>query len=468
MPIICYGCDCAVAGKRAILGSSLRVQRERLIGHLGADFNQKNWYSDTGEEILVPFASRPGGLTCLMRLSRGDTLYIDAPERIYTSSRSSKRIAGLLKRLGITIKTLIPGFETIDYEGRQYFLACKRYGEMLCQLGTINGLYMGERGSPVYFNKMPLGWKVDDGRVRPDVDARMLCKIVYDAVIDNYINLQSITQILNLKNSQAVQMCRAYEAGFPLRNKQLQCRRPLPGTGPSIPNVQMMLQAIAERPMSIREIANACYMTPLHVHLVFTRLAAYQNYDEIKVAQLKAQRNKNAVLPEITILKEIRHYTKTNTASIKMRSQFDYHRPTVFTIQDEFLDLVLEGSDKIPYWKIADSINGVSGSAHIFLGLDGADYPVPSLTTGPSSPAQDSPGTRTSPSHQPDPRPSLSEEEPPASPGSSRALRRNSSAPGTLAEYRVYRRPKPSDHQAVQDPNSGTSPASQSQPPLPS
>lgn len=467
MPIICYGCDCAVAGKRAILGSSLRVQRERLIGYLGSDFESKNWYSDTGEEILVPFSSRPGGLTCLMRLSRGDTLFVDAPERIYTGTRTSKRIVGLLDRLGIKIKTLIPGFETVDCNSKQFKLACKRYNEMLCQLGKINGLYMAERGTPIYFNRIPIGWRIDEGRIRPDVDSRTLCKIVYDATIDNYLNLKSITDLLNIKGRDAIDMCRAYEAGFPLRNKQIEMKRPLPGTGPQIPNVQMILQTIAQRPMSIREIANACYMTPLHVLLVLTRIAAYQDVSKEQMEASRTRRNRNAVVTGVSILKEIRHRAVTVHSSLKLRSQYDYNRPTVFTIKDEFLDLVADGSDKIPYWQIADSINGVSGSAHIFLGLDGASYPVPSLTTGPSSQDQDSPGTRTEPSRQPDRPPSPSEEEPPASPDSSRALHRSSSAPCTLAEYRACRKPKPSDRQEDQDPNNGIYPGSQSLPPSP-
>jgi hypothetical protein len=192
MAIICYGCDCIVARKRSILGSTLKLQRERLIGHLGDKFKQANWYSDTGQEILVPFAARPGGFTCMMRLSRGDVIYVDTPERIFTSVRAMRRIMATLNNCGITIRTLVPGFEEISGDGRQLVLACKRYQEMLIRLGDIGNMKTYERGTPIYWNKMPVGWQVEDGRVRPDTKARMLAKITYDAVAEAFSDLPAM------------------------------------------------------------------------------------------------------------------------------------------------------------------------------------------------------------------------------------------------------------------------------------
>jgi hypothetical protein len=467
MGIICYGCDCVVGNKRSILGIPLKVQRERLIGYLGDKFKQANWYSDTGQEILVPFTARPGGFTCMMRLSRGDELYVDTPERIFTSTRVMRRLLLTFKSCGITVKTLTPGFEEIISDRRNVSLVSKRYQEMLIRLGDIEGIKTYERGTPIFWNKMPVGWKIVDGRVRPDPKARMLAKIAYDSVIDNYLDLKSITDLLNFKDTSAVALCRADEAGFPLRNHPVQSKRPLPGEGPSMPNVKYMIRQIAERPMTIREIANACYMTPLHVHLVLTRLSAYQDF-ELQPFRTKEfmKRHEFTITPGCCILKEIRHYTNTNNASLKRRTQYDYDRVTRFTVHEEFVDLVLSDSPKINYWRIADSINGVSGSAHIFLGLDGADYPVPSLTSSPSETDQDLPDTRTEPSPPPDQEPCQLALEPPPSPCDSRDRRTNSSAPCTLAEYRAYRKPKPSDRLEGQGQSSGISLGSQS--PLPS
>lgn len=468
MAVICYGLDCSLRERQKLKGLSLSKQKTLLEEHLGDRFNPKAWFGDLGTEIANPFQERPKGFLATIKLSPGAELWADTPERIFTAIQPSKRLMLFLHDLGVTVHTLAPGFETINIDRNQIALVASRYIEMLHSIGFIPG--GGKK--PGTNDSVPIGWSVTKKPAYqnqfpyliPNMPERMLAKVVYDAIIDNFLTPNEVTVSLRVGTRKVIPLCEAYEQDFPIRTRTACFKRPIMGEATVLPNIRHILTCLSFRPMTIREIAAECCLSPFHAYTVLKRILFYTELRFANMWNTKGLAKKKptmpkgigrtmeeiiemqavASLPSVPILQcdRTKPHPSSNESELDIRKVAAwltfpaFNRPIRFYVTDEWRSLVQSGSPLIDYWMYADIVNEICDSYHTFLGLDGADDQVLVDSSSLSAPVRDLPETLVGPSRPRDPALGRFDEEGLPLLDDSHDPRTNSSAPCTPGEYR--------------------------------
>lgn len=383
MAILCYGCDCAVIGGSLVNGTGLSEQKRRLKRALKSKFEEQNWYSDSGSELFMPFALRPGGFLVCMRLRPGDQIYVDAPERILSDRVSSRRTLNLLTELGVTVHSLVKGIRDIPNTKDAAEIGYFRWSEMLHRLQYSDKSARSLDPDDLYTIKVPIGWQYSrSGKaIIPNMQDRVFAKAITDALADNFLKQTDMLWMFNIKHKVGYAMCAAYEAGFPLRKHAINYERPIMADGPALPTIKHILYSLAIRPLTVRELAKECCMSLFRAYRVARRLYAYKGDFRL----LNAER------------------IKTRLYGCFAGVHFDSH--VHLRVPETVRELVLSESPLINYERIADHVNRVSDSARIFRGLDGVSSTGAWETDEPSEPEPDSPDTPLPPSRQPDQEP---------------------------------------------------------------
>ena len=430
MTTLFYGCDCSCLDGRKLNGKSLSEQKEAIRQAVGDRFDENNWYCDSTQEILVPFLQRPGAIALLCHARAGDEIWCDVPERMFSPPAKSNDYTFFAKS-NITVHSAMPEFATITKT--DCVVVNRRYSTMLASIGLKKERRIKGAGKAFTINagSEPIGWRLRKSprgmHLVPNLTDRVTAMLIYEAMIDHGIVVSDIKRIFNT-NRQPHNMARAYELHFPVENTHTKTRPAIPLDGPSLPNVRHMIRRLAYSPMSIREMAIFCNMSPLEAYTIAQRATYFgflaKHSDKILSnvsTDRQSRHNQVPLLTSIQFLEMRSSYKLKQQAFIK--SMFASTDKTLthveetgvlVTVPEEFRLLVESDSPLVDWEKICDAVNGVSSSAHIFLGLDGVDDPEPLETCELSLPEQDHPDTQLEPSLPQDQEPDqLDEGQPP-------------------------------------------------------
>lgn len=432
MTALFYGCDCSCLDGRKLKGKSLSEQKESIRQAVGDRFDENNWYCDSTQEILVPFLQRPGAIALLCRAREGDEIWCDVPERMFSLSARSNDYTFFAKA-HITVHSTVPKFATITKTDS--VVINRRYSTMLASIGLKKERRIKGAGKAFTINakSAPIGWRLRETangmHLVPSLTERVTAMLIYEAMIDHGIVVSDIKRIFNT-NRQPYSMARAYELHFPIENTHTKTRPAIPLDGPSLPNVRHMIRRLAYSPMSIREMAIFCNMSPLEAYTIAQRATYFgflaKHSDKILSNVSTDRQSRHNQIPLLTSIQflEMRSsyklkqqiFSRGTLASTERTLAHVEETGVLVTVPEEFRLLVESDSPLVEWEKICDAVNGVSSSAHIFLGLDGVDDPEPLETCELSLPEQDHPDTPLEPSLPPDQEPDQPDAEQPPPP----------------------------------------------------
>lgn len=402
MAVLLYGCDCSFMSGKKLLGKSLGDQKDALCRALGDKFDLANWYADAGNEIVVPFLQRPAAVTLLCRARAGDEIWCDVPERVLGQSREANKVLDFLKDSSLTLRSTLHGFSFVSPV--DVGVVGRRYAQMIREINASLPQKRNERAG------VPVGWKLAGSRLVPDIRERVMAMLIYEAMIDHGILSGEINKLFRTDH-KATFMARAFELQFPIETEFIKTRPVIPVDGPSIPNVKHMLHRLAYSPMSIREMAAYCNMTPIEAYLIVTR-GVYMNCLSKSVRGPRKEftpdrRGQKQLITSIEFI-ELRNSHRLRQSKMNMMSGTERNLGhvgeigTLVCVPEYIRKLLVSEPELIDWDSIADAINGISSSGRIFHGLDGVADPEPLEICELDEPAPDRPDIPPEPSHQQD------------------------------------------------------------------